>query len=128
MVENNLVTRGIVCLLSLSFWSSGVFLIRTLNAYQVWDSGLLRMLLFAFSIPLVYLSILSVQKMFRALGREVGTATQYIIALVLILHALALCLYPGLYTLVPSAALSAAAWLLWFGGNALLLARVVSRE
>lgn len=128
MAKNNVLMHVAIVLLSLSFWSSGVFLIRILNAYQVREGGISRALLFAFSIPLVYLSILSVQKMFRAMGRVAGTATQYIIALVLILHALALCLYPGLYTLVSSPALSATAWLLWFGGTAIILAHIVSPE
>ena len=110
-----------VVLLSLSFWSSGVFLIRILNGYQIWNSGVWLTLLFALSLPLVYLSILSVQKIFRAIRREATPPTHYIIALVLILHAVALSLYPALYTLVSSPALSAAAWLLWFGGIAMLL-------
>ena len=127
MIENNILTQGIVGLLALSFWSSGVFLIRILNAYQVWNGGILLACLFVLSIPLIYLSIKSVQKMFRAIGKEAETSVYYIIALVLILHAVVLSLHPELYSLVWSPALAAAAWLLWFGGSALIMARVVSK-
>ena len=128
MVENNILTKGVVGLLSLSFWSSGVFLIRILNVYQVWSGGISLACLFVLSIPLIYLSIQSVQKVFKALGKPAETPIYYIIALVLILHAMVLGLHPELYSLVWSPALAATAWLLWFGGSALIVARVVSRK
>lgn len=127
MIKNTIIAKGIVLLFSLSFWSSGVFLIRILHTYHVWDGGIPLAFLFMLSIPLGYLSIMSVRSMWRVIGQEASTPTHYIIALVLLLHAAALSLYPGLYALVPSEALSAAAWLLWFGGSAMVISRMTGR-
>lgn len=117
----------LIVLLSLSFWSSGVFLIRILHTYHVWDGGIPLVLLFVLSIPLVYLSIESTRAIFTRMGEEDTSPTSAIIALVVLIHALVLVMYPALYGFVPSPALAATAWLLWFGGSAMIIARILER-
>ena len=116
-----------VVLFSLSFWSSGVFLIRALGSYDVWNSGIRLGTLFALSIPLVYISIASVKKIFARIGGEAAASVHYIIALVVLLHALVLSTYPGVYGFTPSPALAASSWLLWFGGVAMVVVRLTVR-
>jgi hypothetical protein len=124
MIVGLKITWVYITLLSLSFWSSGLFLIRVLTAYSVWDSGIRFTALFALSLPLIYISSVSVKRIFARMGSETAAPLNFIIALVIILHALVLSIYPALYGFAPSPALAAAAWLLWFGGAAMAIARL----
>jgi hypothetical protein len=120
-----LISGSIIALLSLSFWSSGVFLIRGLSGYGFLSSPLAILALFAASLPLAHVSIYAVRRMTDALYRN---SSSLILASVLLMHSLALVVTPSLYGLIPSSALSAAAWLLWFGGVAtVLIARTSNR-
>ncbi len=116
---------GTVILFVISFWSSGVLLIRTLDSYDAWSSVTGITLLFILSIPLVYVSILGVQKIFHA-SKDRGDSVVYdTLTGVLIVHAVALIFFPDLYSFDANTALSAVAWLLWFGGWTLIIAKRV---
>ena len=116
------VYAGTVTFFIISFWSSGVFLVRVLSSYDVWSSGSGTALLYLLSIPLVYVSILGIKKLYYS-SKDRGDSIVYdTISGVLLLHAVTLTLFPYLYAVEASSALSAGAWLLWFGGWALILA------
>ncbi len=78
-------------------------------------------LLFAASIPLAYLSILSVYKFFSRSNEEIYVLVKHTIAGVLLAHGVALTFLPAFYAFEASISLTAAAWLLWFGGLVVFL-------
>lgn len=111
----------LVTLLSLSFWSSGVMLIRFLDSLHVWSRpSLLLGLIYIISVPLIFFSIAGVQKIFIRSNRH-ASVVRHIIGLVLTLHAVAITLQPSLYLFTPESTPYATAWLLWFGGVAIIL-------
>jgi hypothetical protein len=89
----------------------------------MWNNGFALVALFLLSIPLVYISIVSVKSIFAKMGKATAAPLEYIIAWVVVLHVLFLSLYPGVYGFAPSPTLTATAWLLWFGGIAFAAAR-----
>ena len=110
-----------VCILSVSFWSSGVVLIRALEAYELWRAPYLAPL-FLLSVPVVLASMYGTRRTARALRLQ-DDGILDILSSVLLLHAIALGFMPSLYALATSSELSAAAWLLWFGGTVLAATR-----
>ncbi len=112
-----------VGILTLSFWSSGVFLIRALHSYDLWNSPVFLGILFTLSVPLVSLSIQSVRRILSSPSYGGESIVYNTLQYVLILHGLALGFIPNLYSFTPSGEISASAWLLWFGGIALALVR-----
>jgi hypothetical protein len=112
---------ALLIFLIVSFWSSGVMLIRLLSMYQVWGSSALTILLFLVSIPLVILSMVSVNKLLRVMQVDTKRHVYCILAGVLLVHGVLLSSYPEVYALTSSLSLSAAGWLLWFGGVAVLV-------
>lgn len=111
----------LVTLLTLSFWSSGVMLIRFLDSLQAWSRpSLLLGLIYLISVPLIFFSIAGVQKIFVRSSRH-ASAVRQITGLVLTLHAVVITLQPSLYLFTPESAPYATAWLLWFGGIAIVL-------
>ena len=113
---------SIVIALAISFWSSGVFLIRFLDLHTVWSPHNVQLwLVYGLSVPLIFISISSVQNLFTRLFKPHEGLIYQITGLVLILHALIIPLFPTLYFFTPSPALYAAAWLLWFGGITILI-------
>ena len=101
-LKQKIIRWGLIIISALSFWSSGVVLVRVLNSYNVWNGGILLASLFILSIPLVYFSIISVEKMFRALHVDPNSSITYIIALVVLIHALMLSTYPSVYSFTRS--------------------------
>ncbi len=79
-------------------------------------------------MPLIFISIRGVQRIFTGLFQTQTKAVFYITGLVLILHALAITLTPSLYTFGPGSTLFATAWLLWFGGITIVLQAVLSEK
>ncbi len=119
MTNNHKATRPSLLVsgvLSLSFWSSGVFLVRALAAYDLWSSPLYVGIIFVTSLPLAYITIPGTKQLLQATHRTMLS----ILAAVMALHSLALTLSPQIYALHESAQLPATAWLLWFSGAALL--------
>lgn len=107
---------------ALSFWSSGVMLIRFLGSVGVWSHGGVGLgLVYALSVPLIFISISGVHNLFTRLTRGHTTAVFQITGLVLMMHALVTTLVPTLYRFTSTSGLYATAWLLWFGGVTILL-------
>jgi hypothetical protein len=100
-------------------------LIRFLDSLHVFtNSGVALLLVYAISVPVIYLSIRGVHNFFVRMFKINTTAVYQVTGLVLTLHALIISLFPTLYLFTPSSALFATAWLLWFGGVVLLLQSV----
>ncbi len=109
-------------LLAISFWSSGVMLIRFLATQNIWSQGPQLWLVYGLSIPIIFVSIRGVQNIFvRFFVQQYPEAIYQITGLVLMAHALALTCIPTLYFFTPGTSLYATAWLLWFGGITILL-------
>jgi hypothetical protein len=121
----NTITVVTFIFLIVSFWSSGVALIRLLISYQVWNSGALTALSFLLSIPLAILSVVSVKKLLTAMHLRHKRYINFIIAGVLVVHGVALSVYPAVYALVSSSSLLVAGWLLWFGGVVVVTVELV---
>lgn len=112
----------LVVILALSFWSSGIVLIRFLHSLGVWTgSGSALPLVYAISVPIIYVSIRGVQNFFTRIFKTSTAAVYHITGLVLMLHACVISISPALYLLTPNPELFATAWLLWFGGIVLFL-------
>lgn len=110
-----------VSALTLSFWSSGVVLIRMLHSYELWSSPALLGTMFVLSVPMVSMSIYGVRSMFSTSG---DNALVYdTLQGVLLMHGVALGFFAKMYSFMPSGEISAAAWLLWFGGIAVVFTR-----
>lgn len=119
---------GVVSLLTLSFWSSGLFLIRILSNYDTWSSSFGVTLVFLVSLPLTYAAVLFVKKPFShspAFGSSVVYGT---LAGVLLAHGLLLGFAPYLYAFSPSPTLMATAWIIWFSGVTLVVARSTDKH
>jgi hypothetical protein len=113
---------GAVIVAALSFWSSGVMLIRFLDTFHLWShSFLLLGFIYIFSVPVIYVAIRGTKNLFRLFFIQTRGVVYYITSLVFILHALFISLYPSLYQFNTSPALYATAWLLWFGGITMFL-------
>ena len=113
---------GLVIVLAISFWSSGVFLIRILNSLNIWSPHNVQLwLVYGFSVPLIFIAIGSVQNLFTRLFTQPTNAVYKITGLVLTIHALTITHFPVLYFFTPSPGLYATAWLLWFGGITILV-------
>lgn len=110
--------RFITLFFALSFWSSGVALIRVLEHYGVWQDTLLVGAMFVVTIALVYVSVKAMRRIYARWYTETTTPLSLLVATVLIIHGLAISVYPALYGAPVS--LLEGAWLLWFGGWALL--------
>ena len=111
----------LVTLLTLSFWSSGLMLIRFLDSLQAWSRpSLLLGIIYLLSVPLIFFSTVGVQKIFIRSSRH-ATVVRQITGLVLTLHAVAITLQPSIYLFTPESTPYAIAWLLWFGGIAIML-------
>lgn len=121
-MQPKLKHAAVVLSFALSFWSSGVFFIRILGTYDIWGSSAYLSALYAFSIPLVYISIRAVKGLFASQAQAISVVVDTL-ASVLLVHALLLSTIPTIYALEPSSSLRAAAWLLWFGGLAVVLSR-----
>lgn len=115
---------GLVSLFTLSFWSSGLFLIRVLDTYTIWSSTLGAVVVFIVSMPLVYVTVFSVRKIL-AYYPDFGSSIVYgTLAGVLLMHGLLLGSAPQLYAFNPSPTLMATAWIIWFSGFTLVVARL----
>lgn len=110
-----------VAAFSVSFWSSGVFFIRALHNYELWSSPVFLLAFFAFSIPLVAISIQGVRRIVSPVTNRGEAVVYQTLQCVLLMHSVALGFFPSLYSFIPSGEISATAWLLWFGGIALAL-------
>lgn len=104
---------------ALSFWSSGVALIRLFSNSHVLENDLALASIFLLTVPIVYYSVVGMRKIAARAHQVIARALTMLVACVLALHGLALSAYPQLYGFSPTAALTAAAWLLWFGAIAL---------
>ena len=104
--------------LAVSFWASGVGLIRLISWQELWG-GLANAVLFVLSIPTAWLCIVSVRRLAGLAPAQVLTGTALITAVVALLDGVAMTWWPALYG---GPALLAAAWLLWFVGAVLGLA------
>lgn len=101
--------------LAISFWASGVGLIRLISWQELWG-GLANAVLFVLSIPTAWLCIVSVRRLAGLAPAQVLTGTALITAVVALLDGVAMTWWPALYG---GPALLAAAWLLWFVGAVL---------
>lgn len=101
--------------LAVSFWASGVGLIRLISWQELWG-GLANAVLFVLSIPTAWLCIVSVRRLAGLAPAQVLTGTALITAVVALLDGVAMTWWPALYG---GPALLAAAWLLWFVGAVL---------
>ena len=116
-----------IVLLCLSFWSSGVFLIRFMSDYRLW-SGWTEVLLFVVSPVVATVCIVAVRRALTLTSDTFVPTIVLITGLVVGLHGLVLILFPALYGdrsyLLPSVI-----WLVWFCSSVLLplaaLARMV---
>ncbi len=118
MDDHQRLTRGQIfglLALAVSFWASGVGLIRLISSLQLWG-GTGSAVLFTLSIPTAWLCILSVRRLAGLAPAQVLTGTALITAVVGLLDGLAITWWPALYG---GPALLAAAWLLWFVGAVL---------
>ena len=115
MDDNQRLTRGQILgllALAISFWASGVGLIRLISSLELWG-GTGSAIIFVLSIPVAWLCIVSVRRLVGLAPAQVLTGTALITAVVTLLDGVALTWWPALYGF-PS--LLAAAWLLWFAG------------
>lgn len=112
----------LIIVLALSFWSSGIMLIRFLGTFNTWSLGPQLYFVYGLSVPIIFVSIRGVQNLFVRLYKEKCPAAIYqITGIVLMMHALLISLVPALYSFTPTTGLYATAWLLWFGGVTILL-------
>lgn len=120
-------TRVVTLFFTLSFWSSGVALIRVLSAYQAWQSSGWLTILFLATVPLVWMSVVGMRRVYLRWYTDTTPPLSLLVALVLLCHGLALSVYPALYGAGSDVAL-ASAWLLWFGGVALVIIGFTERR
>ncbi|MCG3769224.1 MAG: hypothetical protein JW384_00345 [Nitrosomonadaceae bacterium] len=109
-----------IALFSLSFWSSGVFLIRALTTYGAWDESIHFAGLCIVSVPVAFLCVAGVRRMLVSFGTGAEHMLYAISGVVLLAHGCAIGFYPSLYGFVQDADLRVLAWLLWFGGVVVL--------
>lgn len=112
----------LVILFAVSFWSSGVMLIRFLGSVNTWSTeSVLLPLVYGLSVPIIFFCIRSVESFFTRLYPDRTGAVYHITGLVLVVHAAVGTLFPSLYMFTAGPTLHAIAWLLWFGGITILL-------
>ena len=107
---------AIVAFLVVSFWSSGVVLIRACDAYRLWDGGIGTIVVFIAAIPLVFGSVAGTKRLLRALHDSPEMILWYTVIGVVLVHAAVLTLSPQLYGFASSPGLVSVSWLLWFSG------------
>ena len=112
--------------LAVSFWFNGVLLIRVITSHALWG-GIGSATIFALSVPIAVLSIAGVRKFLRLTPEQLSPSIILIVALVAMLHGVALTWTPTIYSATEAALLFAAAWLVWFSG-AVLLSLFIMRQ
>jgi hypothetical protein len=96
-------------------------LIRVLGTFGIWNGGGMYVVFLIVSIPLVFISIVSVDKMTARFETRAGSIISDTATGVLLVHALAIGLFPGVYAFASDPHLRATAWLLWFGGLVIVM-------
>ena len=121
-------TQQLVILpLAISFWMSGVFLVRLLSSYGLWG-GWSGAVIFALSIPAAAISIRGVQMLLRLTPSEVLPTVALITALVAMLHGVAITYVASLYRAQGPELILASAWLVWFVGAVLISLLLMKRQ
>lgn len=112
--------NAITLFFALSFWSSGVILIRLFSTYHLLQNGFALGAIFLLTIPIVYGSVSTTSNILARAQRDSAHSLLALVAIVLALHGTALSVYPRLYGFEGSSGLAAAAWLLWFAAITLV--------
>ena len=116
-----------VLLLAGSFWLNGVFLIRLITEYSFWG-GFKSTIIFALSIPIIIFCISGISKLLRLTDQQFSPVIIVIVAIVALLHGVALTGYPSIYGSDTNALMLAAAWLIWFCGICLISLVIMNKK
>ena len=113
--------------ITISFWLSGVFLVRLISSYGLWG-GWSGALIFALSIPVAAVSIRGVQMLLHLPPSELLPTVALITALVGMLHGVAITYAASLYRAQGHDLTLASAWLVWFVGAVLISLLLMKRR
>jgi hypothetical protein len=105
--------------LAVGFWFNGVILIRLITSHALWG-GAGSATIFALSLPIATLSIVGVGKLLKLTREQLAPGIILIVAVVTLLHGIALTWIPSIYGTEGESLLFASSWLIWFCGAVLL--------
>jgi divalent metal cation (Fe/Co/Zn/Cd) transporter len=108
-----------ILLLSIAFWLNGIRIVGIMNYYSYWG-GIGSIIIFIVSFPVAYLAIKAVSKILKLTEKQVYPAIILIVAIVGLLHGIALTYKPEMYKATGDSLLFATAWIIWFCGATIL--------